>query len=176
VWRKSTYYRLASVAAISTLPVACALLGAPGAGAATCAADPCDLHVATIQQAPDSSAPSGTFSGFTTTDIPAPTYGAPTSRFSGSTNFEPGLGINASSSSGPPMNISDRPSSLIQISQISGSTFFPLGSTSGGTAPDQSFTICTAGDCAALPLFATGLGGLGLLGWRRKRKARASVA
>ena len=26
----------------------------------------------------------------------------------------------------------------------------------------------------ALPLFATGLGGLGLLGWRRKRKARAS--
>jgi hypothetical protein len=25
---------------------------------------------------------------------------------------------------------------------------------------------------AALPLFATGLGGLGLLGWRRKRKAR----
>jgi hypothetical protein len=26
---------------------------------------------------------------------------------------------------------------------------------------------------AALPLFATGLGGLGLLGWRRKRKGRA---
>jgi hypothetical protein len=26
---------------------------------------------------------------------------------------------------------------------------------------------------AALPLFATGLGGLGLFGWRRKRKARA---
>jgi hypothetical protein len=28
---------------------------------------------------------------------------------------------------------------------------------------------------AALPLFATGLGGLGLLGWRRKRKAQASA-
>jgi hypothetical protein len=27
---------------------------------------------------------------------------------------------------------------------------------------------------AALPLFATGLGGLGLLGWRRKRKAQAT--
>jgi hypothetical protein len=27
---------------------------------------------------------------------------------------------------------------------------------------------------AALPLFATGIGGLGLLGWRRKRKARAN--
>jgi len=26
---------------------------------------------------------------------------------------------------------------------------------------------------AALPLFATGLAGLGLLGWRRKRKAQA---
>jgi hypothetical protein len=28
---------------------------------------------------------------------------------------------------------------------------------------------------AALPLFATGLGGLGLLGWRRKRKAQVAV-
>jgi hypothetical protein len=28
---------------------------------------------------------------------------------------------------------------------------------------------------AALPLFATGLGALGLLGWRRKRKARAAA-
>jgi len=27
---------------------------------------------------------------------------------------------------------------------------------------------------AALPLFAAGLGGLGLLGWRRKRKAQVS--
>jgi hypothetical protein len=27
----------------------------------------------------------------------------------------------------------------------------------------------------ALPLFATGIGGLGLLGWRRKRKARAGA-
>jgi hypothetical protein len=29
---------------------------------------------------------------------------------------------------------------------------------------------------AALPLFATGIGGLGLLGWRRKRKAQARAA
>jgi hypothetical protein len=29
---------------------------------------------------------------------------------------------------------------------------------------------------AALPLFATGIGGLGLLGWRRKRKSQAVVA
>ena len=29
---------------------------------------------------------------------------------------------------------------------------------------------------AALPLFATGLGALGLLGWRRKKKAAATAA
>jgi hypothetical protein len=29
---------------------------------------------------------------------------------------------------------------------------------------------------AALPLFAGGIGGLGLLGWRRKRKSHARVA
>jgi hypothetical protein len=28
---------------------------------------------------------------------------------------------------------------------------------------------------AALPLFGTGLGALGLLGWRRKRKAQATA-
>jgi hypothetical protein len=37
--------------------------------------------------------------------------------------------------------------------------------TSAGTVPIP----------AALPLFATGLGGLGLLGWRRKRKAQAGA-
>jgi hypothetical protein len=37
------------------------------------------------------------------------------------------------------------------------------------------FTVATEATPlpAALPLFATGLGALGLLGWRRKRKARA---
>ena len=73
---------------------------------------------------------------------------------------------------------------------------FPPTSTlvgfSGGTAGTSSFTNCVLpgtvncsvsriGDTtftatplpAALPLFATGIGGLGLLGWRRKRKALA---
>jgi hypothetical protein len=39
-----------------------------------------------------------------------------------------------------------------------------------------AFTVSEVGATplpAALPLFATGLGGLGLLGWRRKRKAQA---
>jgi hypothetical protein len=41
-----------------------------------------------------------------------------------------------------------------------------------GPAADQSFTIDTTPLPAALPLFASGLGALGLLGWRRKRRAR----
>ena len=45
---------------------------------------------------------------------------------------------------------------------------------------DTSFTLIPSEAAtplpAALPLFATGLGGLGLLGWRRKRKAQAAVA
>jgi hypothetical protein len=45
----------------------------------------------------------------------------------------------------------------------------------GGGAPDQSFTIIAGTPLpAALPLFATGLGAIGLLGWRRKRKAQAA--
>jgi len=42
-----------------------------------------------------------------------------------------------------------------------------------GTGADQNFTfeIGTTPIPAALPLFATGLGALGLFGWRRKRKA-----
>jgi hypothetical protein len=42
--------------------------------------------------------------------------------------------------------------------------------TASGTAtPETGATPLPA----ALPLFATGIGGLGLLGWRRKRKAQA---
>jgi hypothetical protein len=71
-----------------------------------------------------------------------------------------------------------------------GATLASLGITPGtykytwggtnGTA-DQSFTIdviaptTTTPLPATLPLFATGLGALGLLGWRRKRKARVSL-
>jgi hypothetical protein len=47
----------------------------------------------------------------------------------------------------------------------------------GTTPPTFNFSFQLEGDAvplpAAFPLFATGLGGLGLLGWRRKRKAQA---
>jgi hypothetical protein len=43
------------------------------------------------------------------------------------------------------------------------------GSLTGTFAPEVAATPLPA----ALPLFATGIGGLGLLGWRRKRKAQA---
>jgi hypothetical protein len=62
-------------------------------------------------------------------------------------------------------------------------TFASLGLTPGtyqwtwGTGADQSFTIQIVGTISsvplpgALPLLATGLGALGLLGWRRKKAA-----
>ena len=65
-------------------------------------------------------------------------------------------------------------------------TFASLGITPGtytwswGPASDQSFTIAAGVTPtpeiplpATLPLFASGLGALGLLGWRRKRRAQA---
>jgi hypothetical protein len=40
----------------------------------------------------------------------------------------------------------------------------------------DSWSVAATPLPAALPLFATGLGGLGLLGWRRRRKSHAAVA
>jgi hypothetical protein len=59
---------------------------------------------------------------------------------------------------------------------------FWFGGTNFGYIADtleasQEFAIFSATPLpAALPLFATGLGGLGLLGWRRKRKNAAAIA
>jgi hypothetical protein len=49
------------------------------------------------------------------------------------------------------------------------------GLAAGADSYTQSFTVSQTPLPAALPLFATGIGGLGLLGWRRKRKAQAVV-
>jgi probable HAF family extracellular repeat protein len=65
--------------------------------------------------------------------------------------------------------------------------FYSNNSTTG---PSYGFLACTDAPCdtspitiqaptplpAALPLFATGLGALGLFGWRRKRKSAAAIA
>lgn len=60
-----------------------------------------------------------------------------------------------------------------------GDSFF-LSTDSGQQSAQGHSGVWTCEDCgmpstplpAALPLFATGLGGLGLFGWRRKRKVR----
>jgi hypothetical protein len=51
-----------------------------------------------------------------------------------------------------------------------GDTTFCAASTGGSCSPVSAVPLP-----AALPLFATGLAGLGLLGWRRKRKAQAAA-
>jgi len=59
-------------------------------------------------------------------------------------------------------------------SVLSGDSFrTSVGTLFINLAGDATFTAVVTPLPAALPLFATGLGGLGLLGWRRKRKAQA---
>ena len=50
--------------------------------------------------------------------------------------------------------------------------FGPWGFSSGTLDTVLTLTPVATPLPAALPLFATGLGALGLLGWRRKRKAK----
>ena len=52
-------------------------------------------------------------------------------------------------------------------------TFTITGTQTGRPPTDEAFAVLQVNDVplpATLPLFATGLGALGLLGWRRKRK------
>jgi hypothetical protein len=51
----------------------------------------------------------------------------------------------------------------------------PTGSLYRYTASGEIVPVSTTPLPAALPLFASGLGALGLLGWRRKRKAQAAA-
>jgi hypothetical protein len=58
-------------------------------------------------------------------------------------------------------------------------TFTITGQQSGRPPTDEAFAVLRVNDVplpAALPLFATGLGALGLLGWRRKKKTAAPAA
>jgi hypothetical protein len=47
------------------------------------------------------------------------------------------------------------------------------GTPNKGRLEHHQHKLPAPGSSAALPLFACGLGGLGLLGWRRKQKAQA---
>jgi hypothetical protein len=82
---------------------------------------------------------------------------------------------------GPSQNIWDNATfASLGISDSDGNVAPNIYRWTWGSAADQSFTInvVSAPEIplpAALPLFATGIGGLGLLGWRRKRRARAAA-
>jgi hypothetical protein len=72
------------------------------------------------------------------------------------------VGVNTNSSGLNQFILWDEAHTLIQCT---------LGSAGCASITGQSVTVTPLP--AALPLFATGLGGLGLLGWRRKRRAQA---
>jgi hypothetical protein len=56
-----------------------------------------------------------------------------------------------------------------------GSYFYSALGTGAGSSVTVTPVVSATPLPAALPLFATGLGALGLLGWRRKRKAQAAA-
>jgi len=113
------------------------------------------------------------------------------SGISGPTNFGGGPQVNADSGSGDVAGIAGDyalialPSGYTSGAPLSDSatylnqTFISLGVTPGtyewtwGTGVNQNFTLIigTTPLPATLPLFAGGLGAIGVVGWRRKRKA-----
>ena len=59
---------------------------------------------------------------------------------------------------------------------LANSTFLNNSASFGNDIYNNGGTVAVTPLPAALPLFATGLGALGLLGWRRKRKNAAALA
>jgi hypothetical protein len=118
-----------------------------------------------------------------------------TGTISGPASFGSGTQILATSSSGNPAYVWIGGYLLVPVGYVSdtdlgiststyvGKNFASLGVTPGtytwtwGTAPDQSYTLAIGATPlpAALPIFASGLGVFGLLGWRRKRKAKLAA-
>lgn len=86
------------------------------------------------------------------------------------------------------MDISARASSLSdkpQYGRLGAGTYYTLGTAASnnvnasfngnGTVTELFGAEGETPLSAALPLFASGLGALGLFGWRRKRKAQAAA-
>jgi PEP-CTERM motif-containing protein len=112
-------------------------------------------------------------------------------KISGPTNFGSGHFTSASSGSGDGVGTFNNAEVFVPVNYVSdtalldsaiydNATFATLGLTTGtyvwtwGAGANQSFTLDITSATplpAAFPLFATGLGAIGLLGWRRKRKA-----
>jgi hypothetical protein len=70
-----------------------------------------------------------------------------------------------------------QPPPLVEIGMLNGALFEeatgPLVGFDAAQVGTWTVTETVTPLPAALPLFATGIGGLGFLGWRRKRKAQA---
>jgi hypothetical protein len=65
---------------------------------------------------------------------------------------------------------------LLAMEQTSAGPFVQFGSTDFGSIfPMLTIELAPVPLPAALPLFGTGLGILGFMGWRRRRKAAAAV-
>ena len=66
---------------------------------------------------------------------------------------------------------------IVSLLGVAGGTVWSPGTGDVGgdaSSPEYIFGVAATPLPCTLPLFATGLGGLGLLGWRRKRRAQAT--
>jgi hypothetical protein len=110
-------------------------------------------------------------------NLPA-SYGTFTFVYDGASN--PILAIGDNCSTGSCTITPGTDNALLVLSAASGGLRFTDASITSTSRPGATFltdfgTVTLTPLPAALPLFATGLGALGLLGWRRKRKARVSL-
>ena len=136
----------------------------PATGVATGATDPAFIAFYTF-----GSPSTGSFSGLTTvTNTTGPFCPSPSCIWTGTTD--------GSFTYDPPSNFTGTVFFIVQGALTDPPQYNGGGSFDGTNAVTDSIVVTGAPATplpAALPLFATGLGVLGLLGWRRKRRAQA---
>ena len=136
----------------------------PAPGVATGATDPADIFFYEL-----GSPSQGSFSGLTTITTPTGNF-CPCS-FIGTTD--------GSFTYDPPGNFTGTVFFIVQGAITNPPSYNGGGSFLGTNAVTDTIVLTGAAVTpvpAALPLFATGLGAMGLLGWRRKRKNAAALA